>query len=147
MKQFSAEVEINAPAEAVWAVLTNAAAYPDWDPTMDSIEGSIGLDEKLVLHTTLSKRAFTVSVKELIPNSRMVWKSGFPLGLFKGERAFVLTPKQDSIHFRLHEVFSGPLLPLFGHMIPDLHTSFLKFVRSLKAEVEGSQAAETDEQI
>lgn len=145
MKFFSAEVEIQGTAEDVWAVLTDASSYPDWDPNMNSIEGSIGLNEKLVLHTTLSKRSFNVSVAELVPNTRMVWKSGMPLGLFKGLRTFELTPGTDSVRFRLQEVFSGPLSPLFGRMIPDLHPSFLKFVQGLKAEVEGRSEQEATE--
>ncbi len=145
MKQFSAEVDINGTPEQVWAVLTNAAAYPDWDPNMNSIEGSISLGEQLVLHTTLSKRAFKVNVKELSTNKRMVWTSGMPLGLFKGERTFEITPTDNGVHFRLHEVFSGIMSPLIGRMIPDLHPSFLKFVQGLKAEVEDSGNAESAE--
>ena len=93
MRQFVAEIEIAGSAADVWAVITDAASYPDWDPNMNRIEGSVGLNEKLVLHTTLSKRSFTVSVSELAPNSRMVWKSGLPLGLFKGVRTFQITPR------------------------------------------------------
>lgn len=136
MKQFSAEVDIDGTTQDVWAVLSDAASYPDWDPNMNSIEGSIGLNEKLALHTTLSKRAFNVTVSELVPDTRMVWKSGMPMGLFKGERTFQLTQNGDSVHFKLHEVFSGPLSPIIGRFIPDLHPSFLKFVQGLKAEVE-----------
>lgn len=141
MKQFSAEVDIQGTAEDVWAVLSNAAGYPEWDPNMNSIEGSIGLGEKLVLHTTLSKRSFKVTVSELVPNSRMVWKSGMPMGLFKGERTFELTPRNGTVHFTLREEFSGLMSPLIGRMIPDLHPSFLKFVQGLKAEVESHSAA------
>ncbi len=137
MKRFEASIDINGSSEDVWKVLTNAEAYPDWDPNMNSIEGSIGLEEKLVLHTTLSKRAFTVTVAELEPNRKMVWKSGIPLGLFKGVRTFELTESEGQVHFSLNEVFSGPLSPLFGRMIPDLHPSFVRFARGLKAEVEG----------
>lgn len=137
MRQFVAEIEIAGSAADVWAVITDAASYPDWDPNMNRIEGSVGLNEKLVLHTTLSKRSFTVSVSELTPNSRMVWKSGLPLGLFKGVRTFQITPRGDSVLFRLDEVFSGPMSPLFGRMIPDLHPTFVRFVRGLKARVEG----------
>ncbi len=144
MKKFTAEVEIQGSAEDVWNVITDAPGYEKWDPNMNSIEGSIGLNEKLVLHTTLSKRAFKVSVSELVANSRMVWTSGMPMGLFRGVRTFEITPQESSVRFHLQEVFSGPLSPLFGRMIPDLHPSFLKFVQGLKAEVEqgSSETAE-----
>ena len=40
MKSFSAEAMINAPAETVWSLLTNASSYPEWDPNIISIEGN-----------------------------------------------------------------------------------------------------------
>ena len=141
MKEFSAEIEINATPEVVWAVLTNAASYPEWDPNMKSIEGTIGPGEKLVLHTTLTSRAFTVTVSELTPSSKMVWKSGMPIGLFKGERTFLITPRGEGVHFSLKEVFSGLLSPIFGRFIPNLNPSFDKFARGLKARVEEDMQA------
>lgn len=138
MKRFDVSTEIDGSSEDVWKVLLDFAAYPEWDPNMNSVEGKIGLGEKLVLQTTLSKRAFKVTVSELEPNKRMVWKSGMPLGLFKGARTFETTEKDGSVQFTMNEVFSGPLSPLFGMMIPDLHPSFDRFARGLKARVEGA---------
>lgn len=143
MKQFAADIEIDGTPDQVWKVLTDASAYPEWDPNMESIEGTVGLGEKLVLHTRISKRPFTVTVSTLDLNNRMVWKSGMPLGLFKGERTFQIAERDGKVHFSLNEVFSGPLSPLFGRMIPDLQPTFEKFVRGLKAEVEDGTGAES----
>ena len=73
---------------------------------------------------------------ELTENSRMEWSSGMPLGLFKGIRTFDITPQGDSVKFQLKEVFSGPMLLIFGRMIPDLTSTFEAFARGLKAEAE-----------
>jgi hypothetical protein len=60
-----------------------------------------------------------------------------PLGLFKSERTHSLTPNADgSITFETKEVFSGPLLPLFGGNIPDLTEVFEDFVAGLKTQSE-----------
>ena len=144
MKQFAANIEIDGTPEQVWKVLTDASAYSEWDPNMNSIEGTIGLGEKLVLHTTLSKRPFTVTVSTFDQNERMVWKSGMPLGLFKGERTFQITERDGKVHFALNEVFSGLMSPIIGRMIPDLQPTFEKFVAGLKAEVEGGSGTEGD---
>ena len=137
MKQYEAETEINGTASAVWAVITNAPAYPEWDPNMKSIEGTIGAGEKIVLHTNIAKQAFKIKVDQFDVDRKMTWKSGMPLGLFKGVRTFEITPQgEGKVKFRLHEVFSGPLQPLFGKMMPDLQPTFNKFVRGLKARVE-----------
>ena len=51
----------------------------------------------------------------------MVWKGGMPLGLFKGERTFTVTPGPDgSVTFSMAELYSGLLEPLIGRTIPDL---------------------------
>lgn len=142
MKQFLAEIEIVGTPEQVWAVITDALSYPEWDPNMKSIDGSIGPGEKVVLHTNISKQAFKVKVVEFDVNRRMAWKSGMPLGLFKGVRTFEITPKEDGkLDFKLHEVFSGPLSPIVGKLIPDLQPTFNRFVRGLKARVEGAEDA------
>jgi hypothetical protein len=67
----------------------------------------------------------------------MVWSGGMPLGLFKGERTFTLTPAEDgTVQFDMREVFSGPMLRLFGKSIPDMTEPFEKFAEGLKAKAE-----------
>ena len=60
-----------------------------------------------------------------------------PLGLFKGERTFTLTPRGgDATDFRLREEYSGPMLGLVWESMPDLGPSFDKFARGLKRRAE-----------
>ena len=39
MKEIHTEIEINAPAEKIWKVLTDFAAYPEWNPFVRRGEG------------------------------------------------------------------------------------------------------------
>ena len=39
MKQIHTEIEISAPAERVWELLTDFAAYPQWNPFIRYISG------------------------------------------------------------------------------------------------------------
>ncbi|MBI4544746.1 MAG: SRPBCC family protein [Gemmatimonadetes bacterium] len=41
MKELYAEIDIEASAERVWQVLTDFAAYPEWNPFMRSISGTL----------------------------------------------------------------------------------------------------------
>ncbi len=137
MKEYKARTTIHESPEKVWAILTDVAAWPQWDPFCDKIEGRVALGEKIKAFTKLSPgRAFPVKVTELIPHQKMTWSGGMPLGLFKGERTFTLTPQGGKTEFTLHEVFSGPMLALIGKSIPDMTEAFEKFVQGLKHRAE-----------
>jgi hypothetical protein len=138
MKTFSATTTIKAPPDTIWGILTDAPHYPEWDPGADHIDGTIAPGEKIVAYTKLNpKRAFPVKVTEFVPGERMTWMGGMPLGLFKGVRTFTLAPTGDgSTNFAVNEVFSGPLLPVFGGSLPDMNTVFAEFAAGLKARAE-----------
>ena len=137
MKEFSATTTIAAAPERIWEILTNAAAYPEWDPNMERLEGTIALGQKVTAHTKISDRAFPVTVSTFEPGRKMVWSSGMPLGLFKGERTFSLAPQGDgTVEVTVREQFTGLLMPLIGRTIPDLSHTFTEFVAGLKQRAE-----------
>lgn len=139
MKTYHALIEIQAKPEVVWNILTDSSQYADWDPTMIKIEGTIAPGETLTIYSKLApKRAFKPKVTVFEPNRRMVWASGMPLGLFKGERTFALEPVGGHTRFSMNETFSGLLLPLFGGSIPDMDPVFREFCEALKARAEGA---------
>jgi hypothetical protein len=139
MKEYSASTTIKASPETIWAILTNAPAYPEWDTNVDRIDGHIAPGETIKAYSKLSPgRAFPVKVSEFVPGQRMEWSSGMPLGLFKGVRTFTLAPQNNgAIKFTLREVFSGPLLGLMGRSIPDMTVPFQQFAADLKKRAEG----------
>jgi len=139
MLAFEASIIINAPAETIWNVLTDVQKFPEWEPNVTKVEGQAGLGQKITVHTKFSERTFPVTVSEFVPNSRMVWSSGMPLGLFKGARTFTLTPVSGGIQVKTREEFSGLLLPLFKGQIGDLQPTFDAFAKALKAKVESSK--------
>jgi hypothetical protein len=62
----------------------------------------------------------TVSVTELEPMRRMVWKGGMPLGLFSGRRTFTLAPRADGfVDFTLNIRFSGLFSSLIAKSLGD----------------------------
>ena len=138
MKIFQATIQINASAETVWEIITDAKRYPEWDPGMVRIEGTIAEGEIISSYTKLSpNRAFKTKVTEFEPYNRMVWQGGMPLGLFKSVRVSSIVSGEDgSIQFTVEEKFSGLLLPLFGKMIPDLNPVFADFCKGLKERAE-----------
>jgi hypothetical protein len=138
MKVFTAATTIQASPETIWALLTDAPGYPAWDPGVERIEGRIAPGERITAYTKLSPgRAFPATVTTFEPGRRMTWTGGMPLGLFKGERTYTLTPRADgATDFTLREEFSGLLLPLFGRALPDLTPTFERFAAGLKRRAE-----------
>jgi hypothetical protein len=141
MKSFDTSIVIQSSAEAIWSILTDAAHWTEWNPTINKIEGHIAPGEKVTVHTKINPgRSFPVKVAEFVPKQKMVWIGGMPLGLFKGERTYSLTPAGDGlVEFRMHEVFSGLLAPLIEKSIPNLQPAFDEFATALKVRAEKVQ--------
>jgi hypothetical protein len=138
---FESTADIDAPPEEVWPILADAGAWPEWDSGVKSVEGPVEPGSKLKLTTTADPdRAWPIKVAELDPPNRMVWRSGMPLGLFKGERIYRLEPAAGGTRFHMREQFTGPLAPLIGRSIPDLQPAFEQFAAGLKARAERPSA-------
>ncbi len=139
MKSFATKTIIRAPAERIWSILTDAAAYPSWNSTVERVVGNIAAGEKVTVYAKASPgRAFPLQVTEFEANRRMVWTGGMPLGLFTGRRTYTLTPKSSGgeVEFSMREEFSGLMAPLITRSIPDLQPSFDQFAADLKARAE-----------
>ena len=138
MKSFQVTIEINASADQIWDVLVNVSDWPIWNSTVSKVVGTVQLGGKVTVHTTLSPgRAFPLRVSELVKPKSMVWTGGMPLGLFKGQRTYTLTPQSNgATKFEMVEVFSGLMAPLITKSIPDLQPSFEEFAACLKRVAE-----------
>ncbi len=138
MLVFEAKARIDADAATVWAILTDVAKYPEFDPYCVRIEGSVAPGAKLKAYSTLAPgRAFGVKVTELNENTRMEWSGGMPFGLFKGVRSFTLSPAAEGgVDFALREEFSGPMLGMIKGSLPDMTGPFAEFAAGLKARAE-----------
>lgn len=142
MRSFATTISIRATPDTIWSILTDAASYPDWNPTVTKVDGRIAIGERVALHVTINPgRAFPVTVAAMERPTTMVWRGGMPLGLFTGERTFRLAPQGDGmVEFTMRERFTGLLAPLIGRTIPDLQPAFDEFAASLKREAERRQA-------
>lgn len=139
MTSYQVTRTIAAEPETIWALLGNVATWKEWNPTVVSIEGTIAEGDTVKLVSTVNpKRAFKLNVTKVHPPREMVWSDGMPLGLFKGERTYRLTPQSDgSTEFFMEEVYSGLMAPLITKSIPDMTESFAAFADGLKTAAEG----------
>lgn len=138
-KQYSVTRTIAASPETVWNLLTDADGYDDWNDAVVSIEGPIAIGNTIKLVSVVNpKRTFSLKVSVMEAPHRMVWSDGMPLGLFKGERTYLIEGKDGSSEFSMTEVFSGPLSGLITKAIPDMTESFNQFADGLKRAAEAA---------
>jgi hypothetical protein len=128
---YAVSIDIDAPASAVWARLTDAKAFPGWNSTVKSIEGEITQGSKLAIKVPISDRTFTPKVVALEPEKRMVWADGMA-PMFRGERTFTLTPSGKGTTFSMTEVFAGVMLPMIKGSLPDFRPVFDQYAADLK---------------
>ena len=93
MRYYEASSTIESSPEAVWAVLTDGAAWPSWDSAVDKVDGQIAPGEKITIRSQAAPgRAFPVKVTVFDPPAQLRFSGGMPLGLFRGERTFEVSP-------------------------------------------------------
>jgi uncharacterized protein YndB with AHSA1/START domain len=129
-------VTITAAPEKVWALLTNAAAFPQWNSEVLGIEGTIALGEKIKLKAKIAPdRTFPLRVSAFEPGRKLVWEDGNKI--FKGVRTFTLTPNADgTTAVTMAEVLTGAFLPMIAPKLPDFRPSFDNFAADLKRAAE-----------
>lgn len=128
----SISTDIKAEASTIWALLTNASEFANWNSTVISLEGSIASKGKIRLVSTLDpKRTFKLKVKEMVENEKLVW------GDAMGARTYTLSPSSNGTVFSMTEKIGGPMFPLFAKMIPPFDESFEQFAADLKQAAEG----------
>jgi hypothetical protein len=139
MRSYEASSLIEATPEHVWPVLTDIAAWPDWDSGVTSVDGRLALHEKLSIAVAANPgRVFPVRVVHLEAPARMVFRGGMPLGLFTGERTYTLVPEGTATRFTMRERYTGPLAGMIFRSIPDLGPSFRQFAEGLRQRVKSS---------
>lgn len=109
------EIEIDAPPERVWSILTDLTAYPDWNPFITSSAGIVAVGRRLT-HRLEPPGARAITIKPIVTevsDGRVLEWLGrlvVPL-LFDGRHRFELVPEGDGTRLLHTEHFSGLLVP------------------------------------
>ena len=111
------ETAIQASSQRVWDVLTDFAAYPEWNPFIPRITGSLETGSRLDVQLQPPgsrgvRMRPTVQAAEPPRELRWLGHLGVP-GLFDGEHRFRIEPLGTArVRFVQEERFSGLLAPL-----------------------------------
>jgi hypothetical protein len=140
VKTMSATTDIDAPPMAVWAVLTDLAGYPEWNPLFRAAAGEIEAGGVLTLtsvHPAGSGRTMTVKVTVLAaePGVELRWTAGLK-GIIGGEHTFALSAADDGTRLVQSETFGGLLVPLSGKVMARAQVSFRELNEAIKKRAE-----------
>jgi len=125
-KQLTSRIDIDAPPEQVWQVLSDFAAYPQWNPFITRADGEAQPGSRLVMRMQpVGARGVTLrpTVVEATPGHRLRWLGRYGIrGIFDAEHSFTITPRaQGGVRLSQDERFTGILVPLMSRSL-DRHT-------------------------
>jgi hypothetical protein len=144
MKDLHSEIEIDAPAERVWHLLTDFASYPQWNPFIRSIRGQPIRGERLEVRIEPpGGRGMTFKPKVLNAedNRELRWLGHLLVpGLSDGEHSFTIESlAKNRVRFVQREAFKGLLVPLFARSLEtNTQRGFEEMNRALKERAEAA---------
>lgn len=148
MREIRTSIEIDAPTERVWDVLTDFDSYPDWNPLITSLTGDPTPDSQISIQIEPPGRpAMTIkpTVLRSEPAREFRWRGrlGLPR-VFDGEHIFELTPTPEGgTHLVHREEFRGVLVtPLLAWVGNATEAGFYAMNEALKARAEARVTAE-----
>ena len=141
VRELQREIEIDAPPERVWSVVTDFAAYPEWNPFIRSIAGEAREGARLQVRLQPpGGRGMTFKPRVLVvePDRELRWLGRLLLpGIFDGEHRLGVEPLDAGrSRFVQSERFSGLLVPFVKGALRKTVAGFEEMNSALKARVE-----------
>jgi hypothetical protein len=106
---------IQAPAEAIWAVIADFSAWSDWNPLYPRADGALRIGSTLDLDLALPGQAARVIrpvIADWVPNEQIHWRLSMFGGLVRTIRYLEIEKLSETgCIFANGELFDGPLGP------------------------------------
>ena len=118
MRELRAEIQISAPIQQVWRVLTDFDHWKDWNPMVNQASGTASVPSKLKLTMrgldSKDVMKYEPIVLEVDPPKYLRWRATMMSGfMFTNDRVFELKEKNGGTEVINREEFSGLMVPLF----------------------------------
>jgi hypothetical protein len=131
----ASEVEIAAPPETVWDVLTAIERWPSWNPDIKSMSMQGDLAEGAVFRWKAGPGTITSTIRRVEPPRLIAW-TGKTFGV-KAIHFYRLEPRNGETLVRTEESFEGVIARLMrGSLQKTLDRSLTDGLRYLKTEAE-----------
>lgn len=144
-KRINTEIIINASAETVWQILTDLAAYPEWNPFIIKTEGTLQQGKRLrnTLRNGNKTIVFKPIIQEVTPLISFSWLGSLLVrGLFDGKHFFKIEPVGPNQVKLVHgEDFSGILSSMILNKIGSAtRENFVRMNQALKERAEAKNS-------
>ena len=143
MHQIITDIEIASTPAQIWSVLTDFESFPDWNPFIRAIQGSVAKGSRLsvsVQPSTGRTMAFKPRVLVADTNVELRWLGRLLVpGIFDGEHFFKILPgtSPGCTRFVQGEIFGGLLVRLMRHNLEGAtKAGFVAMNAALKVRVE-----------
>ena len=141
MQRIATAIDIAAPPERVWSILTGFPAYPEWNPFIRSISGDLKTGGRLSIQICPpggNGMTFKPKLLAVEPERELRWLGRFLVpGLFDGEHYFLLAPTPEGTRLTHGENFSGLFVRMMGAKgFANIEQGFDAMNQALKARAE-----------
>lgn len=135
------EIEVDAPAGALWAALTDVQSWPDWTPTVTSVErlddGPLAVGSRTRIKQP-RMAAIVWEVRTMDAGREFTWVGRSPGVLTAG--GHLLTTVGERTRLTLSITHTGPLAGLIGRLTRSRTRRYLiREAEGLKASAQARQ--------
>ena len=140
-RRIETNIEINAPAARIWALLTDFARMSSWNPFIKSISGNLAQGDRLSVYIAPPGKVgmrFKPTVLTVRPERELRWLGHLLIpGVFDGEHYFLLEPiGEGRTRLTQGEKFSGLLVGFLSGTLSGTEAGFKAMNTALKREAE-----------
>jgi hypothetical protein len=138
-EEIEREIVIDASRKEVWRVLTDFAAYPEWNPFITHISGALEVGAQIeitVQPCDYPEFTFTPTVQTVDARRELAWLGYFGQpGIFDGFHVFELHRDDGKVRFVQREEFSGTAVPASGPVLDATACGFEGMHEALRERV------------
>lgn len=140
MTEYAVSIDIQAPPDRVWAIMSDVRRWHEWTASITSIkrldEGPLRVGSRAMVRQPKVPPALW-RVTELEEGRRFSWVTGSPIARATGHHS--VEPHADGSRATLALEFSGILGALFARLLDDINRRYLTMeANGLKARSEGA---------
>ena len=142
MRELKAEIQISAPIDMVWKVVTDFDHWKDWNPMVNQASGSASVRSKLSITMrgadSQDAMKYQPIILEVNPPKSFRWRATMMSGvMFTNDRVFELKEQNGGTVFTNKEEFRGLMVPLFWNKMNQFVVPMLeKMNTALKNKME-----------